>query len=72
VVQADTEHPDYSNSNPGGVEEVKELESAAKDFGLDVGSILDIAEDGRLDEPGRRGIALRLLKALEKVLEGAA
>jgi transcriptional regulator with XRE-family HTH domain len=68
----DTEHLDYSNSNLDGVEEVKELESAANDFDLDVDSILDIAKDGRLDEPNRREIALRLVKALGKVLEGAA
>jgi DNA-binding XRE family transcriptional regulator len=39
----DETQPDYSNSNSDGVEEVKELESAANDFDLDVDSILDIA-----------------------------
>jgi transcriptional regulator with XRE-family HTH domain len=67
-----TEQPDYINSNPDGVEEIRELESAVNDFDLDVDSVLDIAKDGRLDDPHRRKIMSRLLKAMERVLGGAA
>jgi transcriptional regulator with XRE-family HTH domain len=68
----DIEQPDYSNSGTNGISEAKELETAARGFDLDVSAILDIAEDGRLDEPGRRKMMGRLFKALGKVLDGAA
>jgi DNA-binding XRE family transcriptional regulator len=68
----DDTQSDYSNSKPDGIDRVKELESAKKDFDLDVAAILDIAEDGQLDDPYRKKIASRLLAALRKVLDGAA
>jgi DNA-binding XRE family transcriptional regulator len=64
------EQPDYINSISVGIGEAKELESAMKSFGLDVDSIIDIAQDGRLDEPARRETAERLAKVLVAVLSG--
>ena len=64
--------PDYSNSRTDGIEKAKELESATKDFSLDVEAIADILADGLLNEVTRRNTAIRLFKALGKVLEGAA
>jgi transcriptional regulator with XRE-family HTH domain len=69
---ADIKQPDYSNSDTDGIEEAKELELAVKDFDPDVGAILNKAKKGRLDEPGKKEIALRLWRALGKVLGGAA
>jgi transcriptional regulator with XRE-family HTH domain len=66
----DITQPDYSNSILGGVGQAKELESAIKSFGLDVDAIIDIAQDGRLDEPARRETAERLAKVLVAVLSG--
>jgi hypothetical protein len=60
--------PDYSNLSPGGIEDAKELESAAKDFSLDVEAIADILADGLLNETTRRNTAIRLFKALGRVL----
>jgi hypothetical protein len=66
----DDTQPDYSNSISVGIGEAKELESAMKSFGLDVDAIIDIAQDGRLDEPARRETAERLAKVLVAVLSG--
>ena len=58
----------YSSSEQTS-SEAKELNDAAQDFRIDVETILDIGEDGRLDCPERRAKAERIRKALEAVLE---
>lgn len=59
---------DYSNSKRFCVDEAKELDESARDFEVDVETIIDIAEDGRLDDPSRRARAERLSRALEAAL----
>jgi DNA-binding XRE family transcriptional regulator len=64
--------PDYSNLSSKGIEDAKELESAAKDFSLDVEAIADILADGLLNEAPGRNAAMRLFRALGRVLGDAA
>lgn len=65
----ETTQGNYNSSGQNGVAEAKELNEAAQDFMIDVETILDIGEDGRLDCPERRAKAERIRKALEAVLE---
>ncbi|MDR1019540.1 MAG: helix-turn-helix domain-containing protein [Synergistaceae bacterium] len=69
----DTQQPDYSNSGLGGVAEMKELDRALRDFDhRDIGVVVDVLRDGRLDDPGSRGAALKARDALNRVLDGTA
>ncbi|MDD2285931.1 MAG: helix-turn-helix transcriptional regulator [Paludibacter sp.] len=65
----ETTQGNYNSSGQNGVAEAKELNEAAQDFMIDVETILDIGEDGRLDCPERRAKAERIRKAIEAVLE---
>jgi DNA-binding XRE family transcriptional regulator len=68
----DIEHPDYSNSALAGVGEMKELDRSLRDFDhRDIGVVVDILRDGRLDDPTSRVAALKARDALNVVL-GAA
>ena len=58
----------YTNSQPRGVEKVKELEKAHRKFDLDAEAIIDIAADGQLDCPERREAAASLYEKLGDVL----
>jgi DNA-binding XRE family transcriptional regulator len=65
-------HPDYSNSALAGVGEMKELDRSLRDFDhRDIGVVVDILRDGRLDDPTSREAALKARDALNVVL-GAA
>jgi hypothetical protein len=70
---ADTEQPGYSDLIIGGVAEMKELDRALRDFDhRDIGVVVEVLRDGRLDDPESRGAALKARDALTKVLDGAA
>ena len=64
----DMTYPDYSSPGRSGIAEAKELSEAAKGFEVDVETIIDVGEDGRLDCPERRKKAERLGKALGAAL----
>jgi hypothetical protein len=69
----DITQPDYSNSSLGGVAEMKELDRALRDFDhRDIGVVVDVLRDGRLDDPGSRAAAVKARDALDAVLGGAA
>jgi DNA-binding XRE family transcriptional regulator len=67
------EQQDYSNSAPRGVAEMKELDRSLRGFDhRDIGVVVDVLRDGRLDEPESREAALKARDALNRVLGGAA
>ena len=70
----DTEtHPDYSNSDSDGIEKMKKLDSSLRNFDhRDIGVVVDVLRDGRLDDPESRVAALKARDALNAVLDGAA
>ncbi len=76
----DSEHANYSTSEDSdlnetpqsGIEEAKELHEATCNFKVDVETILDIGDNGRLDDPLKREAAKRVRDALNAVLEDAA
>jgi hypothetical protein len=69
---ADDLQPDYSNSRADGIEKARKLDTAARGFDLDVDAILDIVDNGRLDDPDKRGRFKRFIKALEAVIQDVA
>jgi DNA-binding XRE family transcriptional regulator len=69
----DIEQPDYSNSSLSGVEEMKALDRSLRDFDhRDIGVIVDVLRDGRIDDPESRGAAIKARDALNAVLDGAS
>ncbi len=64
--------PDYSNKGQSRVEAAKELETAHKNFTMNVAIIADIIEDGRLDCPEHREMAEQLRDKLDQILKGKA
>ena len=69
----DDPQPNYSNLQLGGVEKMKALDSSLRDFDhRDIGVVVDILRDGRLDEPESREAALKARDALNAVLGVAA
>jgi hypothetical protein len=69
----DETQPDYSNSTMAGVGEMKELDRALRNFDhRDIGVVVDVLRDGRLDDPESREAALKARDALNAVLDGAA
>lgn len=68
LLSQENSRSDYTNSDRAGIDDAKELNEAAKEFDVDVETILDVARDGRLDDPARRGRAQRLKTVLDAVL----
>jgi DNA-binding XRE family transcriptional regulator len=65
----DDSQTNYSNSALGGVEEIKELDRSLRNFDhRDIGVVVDILRDGRLDDPENRKAALKARDALNAVL----
>jgi hypothetical protein len=68
-----TEQPDYSNSALSGIGNMKKLDSSLRNFDhRDIGIVVDVLRDGRLDDPESREAALKARDALNAVLDGAA
>jgi DNA-binding XRE family transcriptional regulator len=64
---------DYSNSDLGGVDRMKELDGALRNFDhRDIGVVVDVLRDGRLDDPDSRAAAVKARDALNAVLGGVA
>lgn len=68
LLEQEVDKTDYIKSSPSGLDEAKELNTAAKDFDVSVEMIVDIAEDGRIDTPQYREQAKRLNAALTAAL----
>jgi transcriptional regulator with XRE-family HTH domain len=70
---ADDTQPDYSNSKLDGIERMKELDGSLRNFDhRDIGVVVDVLRDGRLDDPESRDTAVKARDALNAVLDGAA
>jgi hypothetical protein len=69
----DIEQPDYSNLPLYGVEKMKELDGSLRNFDhRDIGVVVDVLRDGKLDDPANRAAAIKARDALNAVLDGAA
>ena len=69
----DDSQSNYNNLPLGGVGKMKELDSSLRDFDhRDIGVVVDILRDGRLDDPESREAALKARDALNAVLGAAA
>jgi DNA-binding XRE family transcriptional regulator len=54
--------------DPAPAEEARELYAAAKEFEVSADVVLDIMEDGRIDDPANRAKAERIREAIAAVL----
>jgi transcriptional regulator with XRE-family HTH domain len=69
---ADIEHPHYTPSILVGEERMTELDRSLRSFDhRDIGVVVDILRDGRLDDPESRDAAIKARDALNAVLDGA-